>query len=331
MCCPGSWINGNAAVQEIDPALSTHHSLDIDFHTIPYHGDDAQSEKHSVSRRSRRQKGVLAFLVRDAQVPCFVYARTGVRKVEHSNEILHFVQQWQARTGQKPVEIVFDSGLTTYANLARLNAMGVAFLTLRRRTKRVMAELAAVPEHEWSSIRLSNVGRQYRHPRILESEITLRAYPQPLRQITITNLGDPKPTLLITNQREPAAATLIDRYARRMVIENTIADAVDFFHMDTLSASVPMKIDVDIQLTLMGSTLYRILGRRIEGGMETAKARTIFHKLVRTSATIQLTDDALIVRLNRKTNNPRLINAGYQDLKTPVPWLGNRMLKIHIP
>ena len=123
----------------------------------------------------------------------------------------------------------------------------------------------------------------------------------------------------------------MDRYARRRVIENTIADAVDFFHMDVLSAAVPMKIDVDVQLTLMVSTLYRMLGRRIEGGMEAAKTKTMFHKLVRTSATLHITDEEVIVRLNRRANNPRLINAGYAASRTPVPWLANRQLRIHIP
>ena len=116
-----------------------------------------------------------------------------------------------------------------------------------------------------------------------------------------------------------------------MVIENTITDAVDFFHMDALSASVPMKIDVNVRLTLMSSTLYRILGRRIEGGMEAAKTKTMFNKLVRTSATLHITDEEVIVRLNRRADNPRLINAGYAELRMPVPWLANRQLRIHIP
>src|SRR5215471_1592821 len=40
-------------------------SFDLDFHTIPFHGDDALVEKHYVSKRSRRQKGMLAFLAQD--------------------------------------------------------------------------------------------------------------------------------------------------------------------------------------------------------------------------------------------------------------------------
>jgi hypothetical protein len=48
-------------------------SFDLDFHTIPYHGDDALVEKHYVSKRSRRQKGILAFLAQDAATRVFCH------------------------------------------------------------------------------------------------------------------------------------------------------------------------------------------------------------------------------------------------------------------
>ena len=47
------------------------HSFDLDFHTIPFHGEDALIEKHYVSKRSRRQKGVLAFLARTPRPASF--------------------------------------------------------------------------------------------------------------------------------------------------------------------------------------------------------------------------------------------------------------------
>jgi len=46
-------------------------SFDLDFHTIPFHGEQARVEKHYVSKRSRRQKGILAFLAQDAGTRVF--------------------------------------------------------------------------------------------------------------------------------------------------------------------------------------------------------------------------------------------------------------------
>jgi hypothetical protein len=57
-------------------------SFDLDFHTIPFHGEDALVEKHYVSKRSRRQKGILAFLAQDAGTQVFCYANAQLRKAQ---------------------------------------------------------------------------------------------------------------------------------------------------------------------------------------------------------------------------------------------------------
>ena len=278
-----------------------------------------------LSRRSHRQKGILAFLARDTDARLFAYANAQVRNAGQNDEILRFVEDWKDRTGTAPAELVFDSRLTTYANLARLERMGIAFLTLRRRSKAMVAALLARPPSDWRRITLNNIGRIYRTPRILEQTVRLKDYPKDIRQIAIADLGPEAPTLLITNQMKTPAPRLIDRYARRMVIENTIAEAIDFFHMDALSAGVPMKVDLDLQLNLMASALYRILAGN---GFETARARTIFRKLIHASADIQITPAEIIVKLGRRANNPQLVAAGYADYAEPIPWLGNRTLVI---
>ena len=183
----------------------------------------------------------------------------------------------------------------------------------------MVAALLAEPPEAWRRITLTNVGRIYRKPRILERRLRIRDYPGEVRQIAITDLGHEKPTLLLSNQMDEPASGLVDRYARRMVIENTIADAIDFFHMDALSAAVPMRIDLDVQLTLMASGLYRLLGIRVGQGFEVAKARTIFRKLVNASAAIRITEDEIIVTLGRRANNPLLLAARYGEIRPTDP------------
>ena len=89
----------HAAVHGLGVDLGGHGSFDLDFHTIPYHGDDALIQKHYVSKRSRRQRDVLAFLVRDADARGFAYAKATVRKADQNDEILRFAKAWRARTG----------------------------------------------------------------------------------------------------------------------------------------------------------------------------------------------------------------------------------------
>jgi len=301
-------------------------SFDLDFHTIPYHGDDALVEKHYVSKRSRRQKGILAFLAEDADRRVFCYANGDLRKDQQNDEILRFVEFWKQRTGHLPEELVFDSKLTTHANLNELNRMGVNFITLRRRSRKLLAEIHQIPTSAWRRIELEAIARAYRTPRILDEKIELTKYDGPIRQLTITDLGHEEPTLLLTNQLRRSPAKLIGRYAQRMIIENNIADGIDFFHMDALSSAVAMKVNCDLQLTLMASSLYRLLGARLGNGYEKAKSRHIFRDFVDATAFIAIDEKDILVRFQKRAHNPLLLATGLDKTTVRVPWLGNRRL-----
>ncbi len=302
-------------------------SFDLDFHTIPFHGEDALLEKHYVSKRSRRQKGILAFLAQDGDKRFFCYANTDLRKEQQDDEILQFVKFWKKRTGKLPEELIFDSKLTTYANLNKLDRQGVQFITLRRRGPKLMQELAAQPRSAWRRIELDSVSRIYKTPRILDQRINLNGYAEPIRQIAITELGHEQPTLLLTNQMHRSAAKLIGRYAKRMLIENNIADGVNFFHMDALSSAVALKVNCDIQLTLMASSLYRHLGQRIGNGYETAQSRQLFLDFIDAHATVVLDERSVVVRFQKRAHNPLLIAAGFDSTDIRIPWLGNKRLQ----
>jgi hypothetical protein len=303
-------------------------SFDLDFHTIPYHGDAALLEKHYVSKRSRKQKGVLAFLAQDAQTRVFCYANSRLRKPEQNHEILGFAQWWKQRTGQWPQELIFDSKLTTYGNLHRLQQWGIDFITLRRRSARMLHLVHQLPLSAWRPLQLSGVTRQYRSPRILDQRITLSGYDGPIRQIVIANLGHEEPTFLLTNQLSRSAPQLITRYAQRMLIENGIADGIDFFHMDALSSAVAMKVDCDLQLTLMASSLYRLLGLKLANGYPRARSRHIFRDFIDATAQVTIGESDLEIRFHKRAHNPLLMAAGLHKEHPPIPWLGNKRLHL---
>jgi hypothetical protein len=303
-------------------------SLDCDFHTIPFHGEDALMEKHYVSKRSRRQKGVLAFVAQDAETRVFRYAAGEIRKADQNDEILRFADFWKKRTGAWPEELVFDSKLTTYANLGELNRRAIAFITLRRRSRKMLEAIHRKPASAWRRVELDNVSRAFRTPRVLDEKIELGGYDGPIRQLSILDLGHEEPTLLLTNQLRRSARKLIGRYAQRMIIENGIAESIDFFHMDALSSSVPMKVNCDLQLTLMASSLYRLLAQKVGNGYRTARARHLFRDLVDATATIMISERDIVVRFQKRAHNPLLLNAGLADHRPPVPWLGGRRLQL---
>ena len=300
-------------------------SFDLDFHTIPFHGEDALLEKHYVSKRSRRQKGILAFLAQDGDKRFFCYANADLRKDQQDDEILKFVKFWKQRTGQLPGELIFDSKLTTQANLSELNRRDIQFITLRRRGPRLLEELARQPRGAWRKIELTGVSRIYKTPRILDRQITLDQYEGPIRQIAVMDLGHEQPTLLLTNQLRRSPAKLLERYARRMLIENNIEDGVNFFHMDSLSSAVAMKVNCDVQLTLMASSLYRYLAQRIGHGYDTAKSAHLFRDFIDATATLEIDSDSIRVHYQRRAHNPLLMAAGFTKANVRVPWLGKRL------
>ncbi len=71
---------------------------------------------------------------------------------------------------------VFDSKLTTYRNLSRLNELGIPFITLRRRDPKMLQEIRTQPASAWRRIELESIARTYRTPRILDHTVTLRDY-----------------------------------------------------------------------------------------------------------------------------------------------------------
>jgi len=112
-----------------------------------------------------------------------------------------------------------------------------------------------------------------------------------------------------------------------MLIENNIEDGVNFFHMDALSSAVALKVNCDVQLTLMASSLYRHLGQRIGHGYDTAKSRQLFLDFIDATATILLEERTVVVRFQKRAHNPLLVAAGFDGTDIRIPWLGNRRLQ----
>jgi len=292
-------------------------SFNLDFHSVPYFGEHPMVERHYVAMRSRRQPSVLAFLAQDAEGQAFCYSNADLRKGEEAEEIFRFVAFWKRKHGKLPRELVFDSRLTTQPNLVRLDDMHIDFITLRRRSKKLLEEVAAIPASAWRTVELDVPTRKYKTPRVYEHAVTISG--RAFRQLFIEDLGHDKPTILLTNQRKTSLAKLITRYAQRMLIENALSDAVRFFHMNALSSAVGLKVDFDMALLVIASGLYRLLARRMRGYSD-AQARQIFRDLIDLPATIEINDSGVFVEFHRRAHLPIIIASGVLDKTLTVPW-----------
>ena len=274
------------------------------------------------------RSGILVFLARDATERVLCYSQAGLPKAKQPDEILRFVEFWQRHTGHLPEELVFDSQLTTYANLSRLHQQGIRFMTLRRRSKKMLGEIWSRPASAWRRITLRSLTRTFRTPKVLDERVHLPDYAGPLRQVTVIDLGHEDPTILLTNNLEITCPALVTRYAQRMLIENGISEAIQFFHLDALSSMVGLKVDFDLQITLMASSLYRLMADRIGREYARAQAKQLFRNLLDVSATVTVGDADVVVTLDKRAHNPYLVASGLTDQPTPMPWFGGKSLHI---
>ncbi len=302
-------------------------SINLDFHSMPYAGEHPVVQRHYVAMRSRRQPSILAFLAQDATSNVFCYSNADLRKGEEADEVFRFLDFWAAHHAQRfPGELVFDSKLTTYAGLARLDAMNVPFITLRRRDPKLLEEARALPSSAWRVVTLDQVTRKFRTPRVYEQQVTIAK--RSLRQLFIEDLGHEEPTVLLTNQRTRPIKQLITRYAQRMLIENALSDAVRFFHANALSSAVAMKVDFDLALLVIASGLYRQLAKHMRGYTE-ARARQIFRDLIDMPATVRVSPKRVDVTFHRRAHLPIVLASDTFSETPSVPWWNNARLVLH--
>jgi hypothetical protein len=303
--------------------------FNLDFHAIPQRGEEAVLEKHYVSKRSRRERSVLVFLVQDSDSQVLCYSDATVRKDDQAEQILQFAEFWRRRHGQYPSWLIFDSQLTTYPVLDQLDERAIRFITLRRRGKDLLRSLSAIDPKQWKCLRLRGTRRRFRNVRCYESKVKLRGVTTPLRQLAVAGLGHEEPTLFLTNDPDIKPLDLVERYAHRMLIENAIAENVDFFHLDALGSAIALQVDIDLMLTLIANALYRNLAGQLRGH-ESERPKQIFRHFLNTPARVTVTDDEVCVRLRRRTHHPLLLDSGVLDATPSVPWWEGRRLRLSV-
>ena len=312
-------------VEDLAAGLAAGEEINLDFHAVMHWGEDPALEKHYVPRRSQRTRSVLTFFAEDADSHTLLYANADLSKANQANEVLAFADHWKTVSGRDPGLLIFDSKVTTQAQLAELDDRGIGFLTLRARSPKLTAALRALPASAWKSLTVARAGAKTRKVKVHEDPAArLTAYPGTVRQLAVTGLGHDEPTILITNDPDRTHKALIERYAQRMNIEQRLAEAIRSFGLDALAGAVPLNIDLDVVLSVLAHTVCAALRRRLPG-YATATPDTLQRRFLHTGGIILNRGNQIVVRLNRRAYSPVLRQA---DLPTvTVPWWGDRQLR----
>jgi hypothetical protein len=302
--------------------------FDLDFHAVMHWGRDPALEKHYVPKRSQRARSVLTFFAQDSGTHNLVYGNADISKATQAREVIAFCDHWKAASGKDPAMLVMDQKVTTQEVLGELDARGVKFLTLRMRSPALTRRIDALAGKDFKTVTLDRPGRfgQPARPRVHEDPaVTLTSYPGTVRQLIVTGLGHDQPTVIITNDHDMTTRNLIGQYARRMTIEQRLAEIIRAFCADALSSAVSLNADLDIMLAVLAQALLAALRARLPG-YHAATPDVIQRRFLETPGQIITTANEITVRLERRAYSPVLRKASL-PAATTVPWWGNRTLR----
>ena len=302
--------------------------FDLDFHAIMHWGRDPVLEKHYVPTRSQRARSVLTFFAQDTGTHNLIYANADISKATQAREALAFCDHWKAASGADPKMLIMDQKVTTQEVLGELDARGVKFATLRMRSRTLMRYINSLTSKDFTTITLDRPGPHNR-PQVHEDPAArLTSYPGTVRQLIITGLGRDAPTVIITNDNQITTRALVQQYARRMTIEQRLAEIIRSFCADALSSTVNLNVDLDVMLAVLAQALTAALRARLPG-YATVTPDTIQRRFLETPGQIITTPDAVTVRLERRAFSPVLRKADLPPA-TPVPWWGGRPIRYEI-
>ena len=298
--------------------------FDLDFHAIMHWGEDPALEKHYVPSRSQRTRSVLTFFAQDASHP-----QPHLRQRRYlqgdprprGDRVLRAL----ATSSPAPIPGCWCSIRNSPPKPCSPSSTSarVTFMTLRMRSPALIRHIDQLDPKAWRTVRLDRDGN-YRKPQVVDETVRLSDYPHPIRQLVVRGLGRESPTVLITNHSTATPKFLIERYARRMTIEQRLAEAIRAFHLDSLASSVPLNVDLDVVLSVLASTICAALRRRLPG-YHTATPDTLQRRFLQTGGVIHTTNDTITVRLDRRAYSPVLRSADLPD--TTVPWWNGRQLR----
>lgn len=300
-------------------------AFNLDFHAIPYRGDPDGLDNHYLPLRGKAGTSILTFFAQEQKSRVFCYANANLSRDDQAGEILRFVDFWRQVTGHDPQWLYFDSRLTTYPELARLNERGISFITIRRRGPAITRRLDGLPKTSWHKAHLGIPKRRHQNIRYVDESIFLKDYGGTLRQVAVGGLGREQFTLFLSNNHDITARNLVLRYAGRNGVEDDLGISVNFFHLDCLTSQVRLNVDLDVALTVLANGCYRWLASKLKG-FDKSKPKDLYRKFVQTAGRVDITADQVAVHFDRRAHNPILREAGLDRACPPIPWLGNRRL-----
>jgi len=302
-------------------------TMNLDFTAIPYWGDDDPLENNWSGKRSKAMASMLAVLAQEPESGLLCYSDTTIRHRNQNDVVLEFLDFYHSdpKANAKIRYLVFDSRFTTYENLSKLNARGLCFITIQRRSKGLEEKISAVQQGRWKEIRIMRSNGKGRVVKASEDTTVLSGYDGELRQVFISRAGKEKPAVIITNDKSIPLDELVRKYARRWLVEKEISEQIHFFHLNRNSSGIVVKVDFDLVMTVLAHNLYKLFAADLEGYSH-CEAKTLFTKFIQNAGQVVISDREIAVKLKRKRTLPLVMDMLFWHGELQYPAFHGRKL-----
>jgi len=301
----------------------------LDFTTIPYWGNDDHLENNWSGKRNKALPSMLAVLAQDPDSGIIDYGHCNVMHNNEPEVILEYLDFYKRDGADSLRYLVFDSKFTNYENLSKLDDQGVNFITIRRRGKNLVESAKNKP---FKNIRIETSGLKKRALKVVDERITLKGYidfktgkRKEIRQIIITGNGKIKPGFVILNDFEIPTEQVVRKYARRWLVEKSISQQIEFFHLNRVNSSMVIKVDFDFVMTILTHNLYRLFALELERYSHFTAER-IYEKFIENKGDVEIKNDEIVVEMKKKRDLPLVLETMKLYESYAYPWLNNLRL-----
>jgi transposase len=299
-------------------------TANLDFTTIPYWGDNEHLENNWSGKRGKALAGMLAVLAQDPDSGIIDYGDTNVMHKDESAVVLEFIDFYgKDGTGKRDLKyLAFDSKFTNYENLGKLDNQAIKFITIRRRGKNIVDRLNSLTQNQWKTHRIERAGNKKATIKFLDETIFLKGYNKDIRQISITGHGKIKPATIISNDFDLTIEQVIRKYARRWIVEKSISEQIEFFHLNSVSSSMVIKVDFDLTMSIVTHNLFRIFASDTDRYQHIAD-QSVYDHFLDNAADIIIDENKISIDLKKKRMLPLILEKmnNFKELK--FEWLNN--------
>jgi hypothetical protein len=301
---------------------------------MPYWGSEESFENNWSGKRSKALPSLSAAIAHDPQTGIVCYGDTTVKHANSNEVVIQFLDFYSEDKSKKVDYLVCDSKFTTYHHLGQLDSNGIKFITIQRKGKKLNEQIKSLAKTEWKLTRVEKANNKHRTVYYHSTITKLATYcgkdkTKEIRQIYIKNGENNDPAILITNDFNTPASEIIRKYALRWLVEKEISEQIHFFHLNSLSSAIVIKVDFDLTMSILAHNLYRLLAMDCSG-YKNSYPRKIYNDLICDAGTLNITDNDVSIYLNKRRTSPILAQSSYFNNKYEYQWLNNLAINFYI-